>query len=58
MALLATTVSVSLRISCLERVGFESVQVVKRPQPGDPVVVVKVRLYCAQSCSDTPQMMI
>jgi len=58
MVLLATAVSVGLRISCLERVGFESVQVAKRPQPGDPVVVEKVRLYCAQSFSDTPQMMI
>jgi len=37
MALSANTVSVGLGTFCLQRVGFELVQVAKRPQPGDPV---------------------
>jgi len=43
MALLANTVPVGLNIFCLRRVGFEPVQVAKRRQPGDSVVVVQVR---------------
>jgi len=40
MALLASTVSVGPRVFCLQRVGFESVQV-SRPQPGASTVVLR-----------------